>query len=50
MAYLKSFQKGVNAKTDEQQPRDLVHFGMAVYVTVLCTFGEKFQYDLEQNP
>lgn len=49
VTYGESFQKGVNAKTDEQQPWNLVHFCMAMYVAVFGSLGEKFQYDLEQN-
>lgn len=49
MAYGKPFQKGVNAQTDEEQPRNMVHFFVSVNVTVFGTFGEKFQNNLEQN-
>ena len=39
----------MQAKADEQQPRDLRHDFVAVNVAVFGAFGEKLEDDLEQN-
>jgi hypothetical protein len=39
----------VNTKADEEHPWNMVDCIVTVNMTVLSTFGEKFQDDLEQN-